>query len=234
MLLNVLFTYSAGRDVWIHDCSIVNDDDSIAVKPLQQLNPGNVNANCSENMMIERMNITGMGLSIGSVPPHAGRNCVRNITFRNILMPGTGKGVYIKSNPSCIADGSKTAIITDILYENITINKPDWWAIWIGPQQQHEPGQALGQKCALDYPVSKSCPTQGCVDFRNITLRQIKIVHPLLSPGVLLGNKSNPMQVTFDRVIVDKPALFPFDKTYKCESVQGTATDSTPKPPCMT
>jgi polygalacturonase len=223
----------AGRDVWIHDCVIVNDDDSIAVKPLQLQNPANVNANCSENMVIERMNITGMGLSIGSVPPHVGVNCVRNITFRDIVMPGTGKGVYVKSNPSCAADGSKRAIIANITYANITINEPKWWSIWIGPQQQHEPGSALGDKCALDYPISKSCPTQGCVDFQNIVLRDIVVKRPLLSPGVLLGNASNPMGVTFENVVVEQPGLFPFGHTYKCEHVSGTATDSTPKPPCM-
>jgi hypothetical protein len=44
---------------------------------------------------------TGFGASIGSVGPHADVNCVRNITFRNISMPGTGKGIYVKSNPTC-------------------------------------------------------------------------------------------------------------------------------------
>ena len=224
---------AAGRDVWIHDCVIVNDDDSIAIKPLQLVNSKNINANCSEDMVIERMNITGMGLSIGSVPPHVGVNCVRNITFRDIIMPGTGKGIYVKSNPGCAADGSKRAIITNITYANITINEPKWWSIWIGPQQQHEPGSALGDKCALDYPISKSCPTQGCVDFRHIVLRDIVITKPLLSPGVLLGNVTNPMGVTFENVVVEKPGLFPFGETYKCEHVAGTATSSTPKPPCM-
>jgi hypothetical protein len=74
-------------------------------------------------------------------------------------MPNTGKGIYIKSNPSC-KEGMK-AVIENILYEDITITKPLWWAIWIGPQQQHEPGSNLGEKCALDYPISTYCPTQG-------------------------------------------------------------------------
>jgi len=29
-----------------------------------------------------------------------------------------------------------TASISDVLYENITINNPEQWAIWIGPAQQ--------------------------------------------------------------------------------------------------
>ena len=32
------------------------------------------------------------------------------------------------------------AIIEDIVFEDVTILKPFWWAVWIGPQQQHEPG----------------------------------------------------------------------------------------------
>ena len=52
-------------------------------------------------MLFERLVLTGFGASIGSVPPSADVHCVRNITFRNLSLPGTGKGVYIKSNPAC-------------------------------------------------------------------------------------------------------------------------------------
>ena len=60
-------------------------------------------------MLIEDSTFIGMGLSIGSVPPHKDVNCVKNITFRNIDMPETGKGVYVKSNPTC--EDNKTAYI---------------------------------------------------------------------------------------------------------------------------
>ena len=89
-------------------------------------------------------------------------------------MPKTGKGVYIKSNPSCDRPNA-TSVIADIAYENIDILEPSWWPIWIGPQQQHEPNSALGEKCALAYPVVNQCPTQGCVTFVNISLRNIYI-----------------------------------------------------------
>ena len=112
-----------------------------------------------------------------------------------------GERSYIKSNPSC--DGQKVAIIEDILFEDVRIESPRWWAIWIGPQQQHEPGQAIGEKCALTFPIDKHCPTQACVSFRNITLRDVLISKPWLSPGVILGNASNPMQgLVFDNVKV--------------------------------
>jgi polygalacturonase len=103
-----------GKDIWIHDCIINNDDDSIAVKPTDA--SGTYSA-CTENVLIEDTIMTGFGASIGSVSPHENHNCVKNITFRNISMPQTGKGIYIKSNPSCDADGTKTGEITDILYE---------------------------------------------------------------------------------------------------------------------
>ena len=44
---------------------------------------------------------SGAGASIGSVTPRYPENCVRNVTWRNISMPHTTKGVYIKSNPGC-------------------------------------------------------------------------------------------------------------------------------------
>lgn len=120
----------AGRNVWIHDATINNDDDSIAVKPCSSR--GCKMSDFSENMMFERMTLTGFGASIGSVPPDYPPNCVRNITFRHINMPSTGKGVYVKRNPSCDRKTNASAIIENILYFDINITKPKWWSIWIG------------------------------------------------------------------------------------------------------
>jgi len=123
-----------------------NDDDSIAVKPCSSVKCSL--SNCTQNMLFEHMSMTGFGASIGSVPPDYPPRCVRNvsivssnllllmsvqrtcshalpfaplqITFRNISMPNTGKGVYVKSNPSCgikpqYPGKPKTATISDIL-----------------------------------------------------------------------------------------------------------------------
>ena len=57
----------SGRDVWIHDCYVRNDDDSIAVKPC---NRRCKMSDCSQDMLIEDSVMIGMGLSIGSVPPN--------------------------------------------------------------------------------------------------------------------------------------------------------------------
>jgi polygalacturonase len=66
-----------GRDIHIHNCTIFNDDDSIAIKPC---NPETCsNSDCSRNILVENMVMTGFGASIGSVPPHTGVACVENV-----------------------------------------------------------------------------------------------------------------------------------------------------------
>ncbi|KAL3894170.1 MAG: hypothetical protein SGPRY_013879, partial [Prymnesium sp.] len=68
-----------GSHVWIHDCSIWNNDDCVSVK------------DNSSNMIFERLQASGMGLTIGSL----GNGVVRNITFRNSTMHHTFKGIYV-------------------------------------------------------------------------------------------------------------------------------------------
>ena len=133
----------------------------------------------------------------------------------------------------------KTSLIEGITYEDITIDKPWWWAIWIGPQAQHEPDSDLGDKCALLYPLKGACPTQGCATFANITLRNVLITQPLLSPGVILGNASNPMHnLTFDGVRVDfgtNPlrGRYPWGQGYQCGHAAVNVVGKTePKPLC--
>jgi len=83
-------------------------------------------------MLIEDCQVTfGVGMTIGSVPPNDGHACVRDITFRNISFEKPFKAVYVKTNPGNHGDGE----ITNILYENLRINEPIWWGIYIGPQQ---------------------------------------------------------------------------------------------------
>lgn len=70
-------------------------------------------------------------MTIGSVPPDVGCNCVRNITFRNVHVTKALKGIYVKTNPG----DEGTGLIENIYYENFTMIRPLWWAIYIGPQQ---------------------------------------------------------------------------------------------------
>jgi hypothetical protein len=45
----------AGKDIFIHDCTIVNDDDSIAVKPTDSKSGFLPEITCTENIRIENM-----------------------------------------------------------------------------------------------------------------------------------------------------------------------------------
>eukprot|EP00958_Prasinococcus_capsulatus_P017696 scaffold2017_cov387-Prasinococcus_capsulatus_cf.AAC.2 len=79
---------AAGRHVWIHDCSVWNDDDSVCVK---ELGREGQQAQCSEHILVERVAASGLGLSVGSVGASADHHCVRNVTFRDCTMRDTYK-----------------------------------------------------------------------------------------------------------------------------------------------
>lgn len=242
-----------GRDIHIHDCIILNDDDSIAVKPPMfgqkgSVMNGTIPYECTGNITIEDMVLVGFGASIGSVGPLPTHPCVDGVHFKNIRMPGSAKGIYIKSNKAD-CKGNVSSRITNILYENIHIKDSTWWPIWIGPQQQHEPHEELGGACALEYPLQDSaCPTQGCTTFENITLRNVLIEDPLLSPGVIMGNSTNPMKnILFDNVTVTVPykyffthgrlpfhtKRFPFNGKFQCENAVGSCKGCSPVPDCF-
>ena len=67
-------------------------------------------------------------MTIGSVPPNDKHACVKDVIFRNIEFEMPFKAIYVKSNP-----GHGSGEITNILYENIKMRDPLWWAIYIGP-----------------------------------------------------------------------------------------------------
>jgi len=88
-----------GTDIWVHDCVVSNDDDSVAVKPPHKgiyasALHGELTYNATRNVTVENMVLTGFGASIGSVPPTPCHPAVDQITFRNIVMPATGKGRF--------------------------------------------------------------------------------------------------------------------------------------------
>jgi len=219
----------SGKNVHIHDVDIWTQDDCIAVKDLP--NGGGIYARCSENWLVERVNCSGLGLTIGSIGATSQGTCVRNITFRDSTMVSTVKGVYIKSRPG---DAGTTSVIENVVYQNITITSPESWPIWIGPAQQADTAGA----CALTWPDESGavCPVSSECTMQNITLRDIEIINPSTSPGVILGNESNPIKsLVFDNVIVRNPALAPWGKSYyACYGVEGsTMGDTWPRPPCF-
>lgn len=219
----------AGRNIHIHDCTVWNQDDTFAIKADKNM--------VTENVLIERVHASGVGLTIGSIGAHT----VRNITFRDVVMHHTNKGIYIKFRSSGAEGGS----ITDVLYENVVIDTPNSWPIWIGPAQQ-DIKQATGfynpchgDPCSLCWPALKSANCDSPAgEFANITLRNITILNPKGSPGVIFGNDSNPIKgLVFDGVRVENPpegGAWGKDYYY-CKGVSsGIAKGSTwPVPPCF-
>jgi len=150
-----------GDDVWIHDCTVWNQDDCVAVK------------DGSTNMLIERVTASGVGLTIGSI----GGSTVRNITFRDCHMPDTYKGIYMK-----FRDGSD-GLIEDVTFENIVIDRPTQWPIWIGPAQQSDSNNpCAAHPCSIcwpDVPLAKCSPSGS--RYNNILLKNVTINSPAVS-----------------------------------------------------
>lgn len=187
-----------------------NQDDCICVK------------DGSENMLIERVEASGLGLVIGSI----GGSTVRNITFRNAHMHHTYKGIYLKFRGP--------GLIEDVLYENIVMDAPEQWPIWIGPAQQADSVDICkADPCSLCWPMIPfaECNMPANASYVNITLRNITVLNPVQSPGVIIGSASNPMQnVVFDNVVVKNgPGNY-----YDCKHTNGIAVGGTyPVPPCF-
>lgn len=212
------FDFVSCDNVWVHDASVWNQDDCFDVK------------DGTSNVVIERVNASGFGLTIGSI----GRTNVRNITFRDAYMHHTVKGIYLKFR----GDGN----VSDVTFENIVMDEPEQFAVWIGPAQQCDGCSVLdlcsGGTCSLCWPQvpHSHCHAPSGAQYANITLRNITINDPKQSAGVLLANVSLPMQnVVFDNVVVNNPASKPWgDDGYYCKNVNGVALGTTsPVPPCL-
>ena len=224
-----------GKNMYIHDCTVWNQDDCFTIVPIDKRG---INANCTENILIENVKASGLGLTVGSIEPTPNHACIRNITFRNAYMHHTYKGIYIKSgNRAHPNPKGYSAEITNILYDNITMDEPEQVPIWIGPAQELDSANA----CSLLWPEDpfSKCPAPlSTVTWTNITLRNINILNPKESPGVIYGNETSPMvNVTFDNVVctpkddTKKPWK---KKFYFCQGVRGVAIgDTDPIPPCF-
>ena len=56
----------SGRDIYIHDSSVWNQDDCFTIVPSSSTS---INSNCTENVLVENVNASGLGLTIGSIEP---------------------------------------------------------------------------------------------------------------------------------------------------------------------
>eukprot|EP00607_Mallomonas_marina_P002161 CAMPEP_0182436790 /NCGR_PEP_ID=MMETSP1167-20130531/83601_1 /TAXON_ID=2988 /ORGANISM="Mallomonas Sp, Strain CCMP3275" /LENGTH=307 /DNA_ID=CAMNT_0024629333 /DNA_START=689 /DNA_END=1608 /DNA_ORIENTATION=+ len=174
-------------NVQVHDVSITNYDDAIAVKPCK---PQWTYCQCSSNIFVRRVYVYhGVGVSIGSVPP-SDDNCVRDVTFMDFRLDRPMKAIYIKTNPGTSGIGE----ISNIMYRDFYITNALWWVVYIGPQQQLQP-QDTGTTGCMYYPVNTYCPTQWRVNIFDITLFNITAIDTIAyynSPGIIRCDPSSP------------------------------------------
>ena len=213
----------SGADIVVRNCSITNFDDTVCPKP--QLG-------CTRNFLIEDIDVTyGVGVSMGSVPPDVGNNCISGVLARRLHFSTPLKAIYLKPNPAK-SDPRAAGEISNITYTDVVIVAPIWWPIWLGTQQQQQPGSS-GTGCSFLYPLDNTtCPTDPQVSVFNITLRNVAVFNGN-SPGVLLMNASNPATgVVFDNVVHHNSSGWPVGADYLVANVQGVATGGTfPVPP---
>ncbi|RNA26782.1 glycoside hydrolase family, partial [Brachionus plicatilis] len=208
-----------GKNVLIRNITVENFDDAVAVKPTHKNQA--VYSDCTENIIIEDCYVKyGVGMSMGSVPPNENLACIRNVTIRNVKFDTPLKAIYIKPNPGQNGMG----LISNIVYENIEIIEPLWWAIYIGTQQQKQP-YTNGTGCSFFFPLpGTECPSDPLVTVEDITLRNVSIYGGLLSPGIMRCHEKNPCKnLIFDGVNVYNRSLFPIENGYLCENFSGHA-----------
>jgi hypothetical protein len=228
-----------GQHITVTNCSVTNFDDSVCVKPMGAGSHSSFGSTCTGDVYIANVDVTwGVGVSMGSVPPDAGGNCIDGVHATNVTFTYPLKAVYVKPNPYKAVPNA-TGLIANVLYENMVALEPVWWSVWIGTQQQAQPGTGGGNTgCSFLYPLpGEPCPTDPEVTVTNITLRNLTFLTPLLSAGILIANASNPAtNIVFDGVVVTGNSTWPVaGGDYLCESFQGVATGGTsPVPPCFT
>ena len=187
-------------------------------------------------MLFERIKASGIGLTIGSI----GNSIVNNITYRDSFMHHTSKGIYMKFRGGNEEEGGR---IRNVLYENIYMEAPEQFAIWIGPAQQSDSNiLCAAHPCSICWPqlenLGAECKTPKNFIYEDITLRNITIVDPKFSygMGVILGHPDTPMKnIVFDGVRVVNAANADVEKYHSCEGV-GTGIalgDTYPVPECF-
>jgi len=165
---------------------------------------------------------------MGSVPPHDDGDCIDGVIATNLAFASPLKAMYVKPNPA--ADARAFGRIANILYANVTVSDALWWPIWVGPQQQHQPGGGSNTGCPFFYPLfNSSCPADPEVSVANVTFSRVRIVGGLFSPGVLLANASNPFTgIVFDDVVAVNASDWPVKGGgYLVENVNGVARGGT-------
>jgi len=214
-LVGAYAVYTDGIDIWgslvhVWNVSITNADDCICVK-------GHVDGSgiMSVDWLVENSTARGEGLSVGSIM--SGHFTVHNITFRNIEMDATRKGIYIK------ADGPGNTV--DVIYRNLTIRGPTLqFPVMIGAVHQF-----LHNNCPVEWPYLRpgTCSVQGNSTI-SVTIDGLVLARPNGLPlgrtadFVIIGNARTKTSVAISGVTVRGPPAFklcedpPLDSTAVC------------------
>lgn len=87
----------SGHNITVRNCSVKNWDDSVCVKPLGGASNSAFGLVCSTGIDIHDIAVTwGVGITMGSVPPDVGGNCIDGVHAWNIVQDAPLKGIYIK------------------------------------------------------------------------------------------------------------------------------------------
>lgn len=79
-----------------------------------------------------------------------------------------------------------SGIIDAITYRNVYGSGSIWWSIYVGLQQQQQPGNQSNTGCSFFYPILNStCPLQPRVPVTNLVLKNVTFLDSVLSPGLL-------------------------------------------------
>ena len=216
----------SGVDIEVRDVHVLNADDSVCVKPSG--GAAEDRFACTERVRVANATLIGVGASIGSVVPTDGAPaCVRGVAFSRVAMPGTLKGIHVKTDEG---DGGAraSAVVEDVLFEDVTVDDAAWWAVWLGPQQEEDVNKRTA--CRFSYPrrrpAANDCLAARGVALRNLTLRRVRVSRSAAHggeryAGFVLGNLALPstpddrdgevapleptLDVTFDDVEADEP-----------------------------
>jgi hypothetical protein len=132
------------------------------------------------NLFIRR----AVGMTIGSVPPNNGINCVRNVTFRDIVFHQPFKALYLKSNPG----DSGSGIVENINYINIVINTPLWYPLWYVTRVSGVCVESLNHSSARAFLVNDSL----------VSLGGIILTRPLTTRFTALPRTPHPAHTGWD------------------------------------
>ena len=220
----------SGQGITVSNCSVTNFDDSVCVKPTDSAS--GAAAGCTSGIAISDIDITyGVGVSMGSVPPHRdGVNCIDGVHAQRLRFQSPLKAIYIKPNPAGNDPGGDFGRIANVLYEDVEVRDALWWAVYVGTQQQHQPGGGGGQtNCPFIFPQQNTtCPTDPQVTVANITIRRMDMYGGLMSPGIIIMNASNPgTGFVFDAVVAHNASTWPLPGGYLTSNVHGIAMGGT-------